>query len=148
MLVAYGADGRGAARRVGHPEDVMRDLPPEPPSGEITPEAVYQNRREFLKNGALTLGTAAAVGGGLVWLAGKGPPPDALPAEASAVEPLDYVVQSMFDTDEAQTSEQAAITYNNFYEFGFDKDDPARHAHTLKTRPWTIEVEGEVARPQ
>lgn len=39
-------------------------------------------------------------------------------------------------------------TYNNYYEFGTDKSDPARNAHTLRTRPWTIRVEGEVARPQ
>jgi sulfoxide reductase catalytic subunit YedY len=40
-----------------------------------------------------------------------------------------------------------ASTYNNFYEFGTDKSDPARNAHTLKPRPWTVEVEGEVKKP-
>ena len=53
-----------------------KQIPPEPPSSEITPEPLYLSRREFMKNGALTLGTAAVVGGSLVWLAGKGPPPD------------------------------------------------------------------------
>ena len=52
----------------------MKGLPPEPPSSEITPEALYRSRREFIKNGALTLGTSALVGGSLVWLAGNGPP--------------------------------------------------------------------------
>src|SRR4051812_48344835 len=110
----------------------MQDLPAEPPSGEITPEGVYQSRREFMKNGALTLGTAALVGGSLVWLAGKGPPPDPQPVAAAAAPDqlaIDLALASsgLFDTDEPRTAEHSVITYNNFYEFGFDKDDPARH---------------------
>src|SRR2546422_2618119 len=54
----------------------LRRLPPEPPSSEITPEPAYQSRREFLRNAARTLGTAAVVGGGLSWLLGQSPPPD------------------------------------------------------------------------
>ena len=55
----------------------MRDLPPEPPSSEIRPEGLYQSRREFIKNGVFTLGTAGVgLAAALVWLAGKGPPPD------------------------------------------------------------------------
>lgn len=53
-----------------------------------------------------------------------------------------------YDTDDAQTPYRDVTTYNNFYEYGVDKDDPAANAHVLKTRPWTIAVEGEVARPQ
>ncbi len=56
--------------------------------------------------------------------------------------------RSSFDTDEPLTLQKDVITYNNFYEFGLDKDDPARNAHTLRPRPWTVEIEGEVARPQ
>jgi methionine sulfoxide reductase catalytic subunit len=127
----------------------MRDLPPEPRSSEITPEPLYRSRREFIKNGAYTLATGAVVGGSLVWLAGKGPPPDARAAAAPAAgDPLAFVSSGLFDTDEPLTSERDVTTYNNFYEFGFDKDDPAQHAHTLETRPWTITVEGEVAKPQ
>jgi methionine sulfoxide reductase catalytic subunit len=129
----------------------MSDLPPEPPSSEITPEPLYQSRREFIKNSALTLGTGALVGGSLVWLASNGPPPDPPPAAAVTTDDTDglaYRPNTAFDTDEPLTTERDVTTYNNFYEFGFDKDDPARHAHTLKTRPWTIAVEGEVARPQ
>ena len=125
-----------------------KQIPPEPPSSEITPEPLYLSRREFMKNGALTLGTAAIVGGSLVWLAGKGPPPDPPVAAALESDSLAFTSSEMFNTDEPRTPEQSIITYNNFYEFGFDKDDPARYAHTLKTRPWTISVEGEVARPQ
>ena len=54
----------------------------------------------------------------------------------------------MYDTDEPMTPFGSITTYNNYYEFGLDKDEPARNAHTLQTRPWTISVEGEVANPQ
>jgi sulfoxide reductase catalytic subunit YedY len=126
----------------------MRDLPPEPPSREITPEPLYRSRREFLKNAALTLGTGAVVGGGLVWLAGNGPPPDPPAAAAGPAESVAFTANGAFDADEDWTSERDVTTYNNFYEFGFDKDDPARNAHTLQTHPWTVSVEGEVAKPQ
>jgi sulfoxide reductase catalytic subunit YedY len=127
----------------------MRDLPPEPPSSEITPEPLYQSRRDFIKNSAFTLGTGALVGGSLVWLAGKGPPPDEPEAAAAPFsEELTFASGGAFDTDEPWTDERSVTTYNNYYEFGLDKDDPARYAHTLETRPWTISVEGEVARPR
>src|SRR4051795_12855761 len=96
-------------------------LPPEPPSSEITPEPLYLSRREFMKNGAYTLGTAAIVGGSLVWLAGKGPPPDPPVAAAAQSGPLAFPSRRMFNTDEPRTPEQSITTYNNFYEFGFDK---------------------------
>jgi methionine sulfoxide reductase catalytic subunit len=119
----------------------------EPPSSEITSESLYLGRRELLKNSALAAGTAAAFGGSLLWLVGKGPPPDApddrppLPvpvATAPAREP----------TEDPLTPYQAVTTYNNFYEFGLDKSDPAENAQTLQPRPWTISVEGEVTRPR
>jgi sulfoxide reductase catalytic subunit YedY len=50
-------------------------------------------------------------------------------------------------TIEKLTAHGDATSYNNFYEFGTDKSDPARNAHTLKTRPWTVAVEGEVRKP-
>src|SRR2546422_4446215 len=49
---------------------------------------------------------------------------------------------------EPPTKFEAATTYNNFYEFGVNKEDPARLAHTLKPRPWSVQVEGHVARPK
>ena len=137
---------------------------PEPPSSEITPESLYLRRREFIKNAALTLGTAAVFGSGLVYLVGQRPPPDvpdqpplqpavaeptgaggAAPASADAAAPPG---PSPYDTDEPMTPFASITTYNNFYEFGLNKDEPARNAHTLQTRPWTISVEGEVAQPQ
>src|SRR5947207_1466016 len=130
----------------------MSKLASEPPSSEITPESLYLGRREFLKNAALTAGTAVAVGSGLLWLVGAAPPPDA-PVEQPVDQPLAQPVAvasapSPYNTDEPQTSYQGVTTYNNYYEFGVDKDEPARNAHTLQTRPWTISVEGEVAKPQ
>jgi sulfoxide reductase catalytic subunit YedY len=132
----------------------VRTLPKEPPSSEITPESVYVRRRELIKNAALSLGTAAVFGSGLVFLVGQRPPPDApdqpsLPEAATvavAAEPA--TTPGQYDTDEAMTTYQAVTTYNNFYEFGAAYDLPSRNAHTLQTRPWTISVEGEVARPQ
>jgi sulfoxide reductase catalytic subunit YedY len=121
--------------------------PPEPPSSEITSERLYRARREFIKNGALAAGTAAAVGSGLLWLVGAGPPPDA-PDEQPPVEAAIATAPSTFDTDEPLTTQQAVTTYNNFYEFGLGKADPARYAHSLQTRPWTISVEGEVVEPR
>ena len=124
----------------------------QPPSHEITPESLFLRRREFLKNGALAAGTAFAVGSGLLWLVGAAPPPD-VPEEAPLAEvPVPPIPTpagpSKYTLDEAQTPYQSVTTYNNFYEFGLDKGDPALNAHTLQTRPWTIEVEGEIAKPQ
>jgi sulfoxide reductase catalytic subunit YedY len=112
-----------------------------------------------MKDGALTLGTATVVGGGLTWLVSKSPPPDVvetlplaatlpLPETPTVAEPGDGAASGLYDTDEALTPERDVVTYNNFYEFGLEKGDPARNAHTLQTRPWTISVEGEVVKPQ
>jgi sulfoxide reductase catalytic subunit YedY len=129
---------------------VSPDLGKPVPSSEITPEDRYLRRREFLKDSLLFAATAAGVGGGLLALMGRGrssspagdaePPPDA-PSIAAAS-------RSPFSTDEEQTSYLDVTTYNNFYEFGTDKGEPSRNAHTLRPRPWTVAIEGEVGRPQ
>jgi methionine sulfoxide reductase catalytic subunit len=122
---------------------------PEPPSHEITPESVYVRRREFIKNGARVLGTAAAVGTGLTWLVHAAPAPDAPDAPPIVVATTLPVAASQYALpDEPSTPYQSVTTYNNYYEFGLDKDEPARNAHTLQTRPWTIEVAGEVRQPR
>jgi sulfoxide reductase catalytic subunit YedY len=132
----------------------------EPPSSEITPELLYRGRREFLKNAGLTLGTAAVVGSGLLWLIGNAPPPDAPPEEPAAAgtqaqapdpvaaQPIVPASSGPYTLDEPLTSLKDVTTYNNFYEFGLDKGDPARTAQNFQTRPWTIDVEGEVKQPQ
>jgi sulfoxide reductase catalytic subunit YedY len=146
-------------------ETVMADLPKPPPGREVTPEATYLRRREFLREAALTLGTATFVGGGLLALTGglrtpreRGPKgggpstfdlPRGATATAAAASPTAEVALDprRFDTDEPKTPFRAVTTYNNFYEFGTDKADPAEHAHTLRPRPWTVVFDGEIARP-
>ena len=86
------------------------------------------------------VGTAFSV------LVGQAPPPD--PPETPAIGGSAPAATGPYTLDETATPYTAVTTYNNYYEFGLDKGDPARNAHTLRTRPWTISVEGEVARPQ
>ena len=97
------------------------------PSSEITPKSVYLRRREFL-GGAAALGVAAA----MPFRAARA----ALPAE-----------KSPFSTNEPLTPLKDVISYNNFYEFGTDKADPAANAHTLTTTPWKIKVDGLADKP-
>jgi sulfoxide reductase catalytic subunit YedY len=68
-----------------------------------------------------------------------------VPAEAQA--PLEGVKKTGYTLDESLTSFDAVTGYNNFYEFGLDKEDPKRYGNKLKTRPWTIKVDGLVAKP-
>ncbi|HLG74467.1 MAG TPA: protein-methionine-sulfoxide reductase catalytic subunit MsrP [Chloroflexota bacterium] len=132
----------------------MSTLPKEPPSSEITPEPLFWRRREFIRNAGLIAGTAVATGGPLLWLVGKSPPPDP-PVEAPLPEAPAALAAAAtpagpgaYDTTEPWTQYRDITTYNNFYEFGIDKSDPAQNAGTLQTRPWTISVEGEVSKPQ
>lgn len=124
----------------------MKKLPQEPLSSEVTPEALYLSRREFIKNSAFAVGTAIALGSSLSWLVSNSPPPDQ-PEEPNLVD-ASALTKGPHDADEEPTSYQDATTYNNYYEFGEGKGDPARNARILQTRPWTIAVEGEVAKPQ
>jgi sulfoxide reductase catalytic subunit YedY len=129
----------------------MPTPPPEPPSSEITPEATWRRRREFLRDASLFVVTSAAVGGGLTWLMGGGraDPPEATSEEATDVPgPVTGAPAGPFDVDEPPTPFRDVTTYNNFYEFGTAKSDPARYAGTLRPRPWTVRIDGEVASPQ
>jgi sulfoxide reductase catalytic subunit YedY len=125
---------------------------PEPPSSEITPEKMYLRRREFIKNAGLFVGTAGVVGGGLYLLGMKRTHPmDSFVPDGGALASLPTPQDqgpSPYDTDEPRTPFADVTTYNNFYEFGLDKNDPARHAHILKTRPWAVVIDGEVHKPQ
>ena len=104
---------------------------------EITPRAVYEGRRSWLKGlAAGALGTGLAAWSAREALANEGAPKGAaLAGGKSAV--------SGALTMEKLSTRADATSYNNFYEFGTDKSDPAKNAHTLKTRPWTVSVEGE-----
>jgi sulfoxide reductase catalytic subunit YedY len=105
---------------------------------EITSETLYWNRREFMRRFA-----APAVGAALasVGAAGASGPAD------GAGAPLAGVKKSRFSTDEPVNSFEDITGYNNFYEFGVDKEDPRRYAGRLTVRPWTVKVDGHVARP-
>jgi sulfoxide reductase catalytic subunit YedY len=110
------------------------------PSSEITPERLYRafmDRRRFLKT-ALGVGAAASLCG-IADLAG---PPAAL-----AIPSFKGVRRSPLSTDERQTSLRDVTTYNNYFEFSTEKDLPATLAKDFQPRPWTVAIEGEVARP-
>ncbi|WP_374089270.1 protein-methionine-sulfoxide reductase catalytic subunit MsrP [Methylomicrobium lacus] len=96
---------------------------------EITPRDIYQARRQFMQ---LTAAVAAAA----LW-----------PGELFAGEKLATAKSSNFAAKEELTPYDKVTQYNNFYEFGTGKDDPAAYAGSLKTRPWTITIEGEVHKP-
>ena len=89
---------------------------------EVTPYDVYLNRRAFML-GAAAL--ALAPGGGEA-------------AAPTAGQPLKATPNPAYRVEDAPTPVKDVTTYNNFYEFGVNKDDPARLAHTLKPRPWTV----------
>lgn len=95
-------------------------------SSEITPRSLYLRRREFL------MGSAAA---GLSLLSGT----------AATSAPLEATKRSN-PTGNEPTPKDDITTYNNFYEFGTDKADPAANAHTLTTSPWTVKVDGLVGK--
>jgi len=114
-----------------------------PIASEITPLAAYQDRRRMLKWMA-----SGAAGAALASWAGR----EAFAQQvqrAGKLAPLSATRSTVPGavTMEKLTAYQDATTYNNFYEFGTDKDDPAKNAHTLKTTPWTVEVEGLVKKP-
>src|SRR5262245_35144851 len=109
------------------------------PSSEITSSAVYERRREFMELAA-----------GMSMLCAV----SALPRMASAQEKtlnlkkLDGVAKSRFSASESPTAYKHVTEYNNYYEFGTDKTDPARYAARMKVMPWTVAVDGEVGKPR
>jgi sulfoxide reductase catalytic subunit YedY len=108
-------------------------------SSEITPKALYLRRREFIQGAAL-----AAAGGLLGACTGQA---EAQIAGPGRLAKLANVKKSGFSTTEALNDYDDVTTYNNFYEFGTDKDDPALNSKAFKPRPWTIAIEGLVAKP-
>src|SRR6201993_1479676 len=110
--------------------------PSEIKSSEITSKTLYLNRRQFILTASATAITAGAALSGV----------DALfsPAPVFAGEKLSNVGKSSYSTTEKQNSFKDITNYNNFYELGTDKEDPAANAKYLTTRPWTVAVEGEV----
>jgi len=104
-------------------------------SSEITDESVYMQRRRLIQ---------AAVGSGFLATAGT-----LLPATVQAQTDSHFtgLIKGPYAANEKPTPYKLVSTYNNFYEFGTDKKSPALKAHTLKTRPWSIEISGECEKP-
>ena len=109
-----------------------------PFSSEITPRAVFESRRDFIKQ--LALGSIA--GGSLLAMANR----EAF-AQTGANPKLAAKLNPAYSSMDKPSAYKDATTYNNFYEFGTDKSDPAQNAGTLKPRPWTVSIEGEVKKP-
>jgi sulfoxide reductase catalytic subunit YedY len=107
---------------------------------DVTPRSVYLDRRKFLKAMGI-VGAAAVAGKGLFELAR---PSDL----AFAATKFSGLVKSPYSTTEKQNTFEDVTHYNNFYEFGTDKSDPAKNSQNFKTSPWTVSVEGEVAKPR
>jgi sulfoxide reductase catalytic subunit YedY len=126
----------------------VTNVPKPPPLSEITPESVYADRRRFLKSSLLFAAIAAGVGGGLVWLTGGAKKRGTGSEKASASTGFGPIQPGRYTVDEPKTSFVEATTYNNFYEFGTSKEDPSMRAGSLKPRPWTVSIEGEVQKPQ
>jgi sulfoxide reductase catalytic subunit YedY len=96
---------------------------------EITPRDLYLTRRQWM-TGAAGLALAGALPGGL------------------SAAPLSAAKSPLSATDEKLTSREDVTSYNNYYEFGTRKEDPAAYAGSLKTSPWTVKVDGMVGKPQ
>ena len=103
------------------------------PSSEITPEHIYNDRRNFIKNLGLILSSTA-----LSTFTNTG---------FAALNTLPSFIQSKDHGNEKLTSFKDITSYNNYYEFGTSKTDPQDHAHLLKIDPWSISIEGSVAKP-
>ena len=114
---------------------------PEIPSSEITPEAAYLNRREFIARAGLI---GAALGGGAL-LGGSACGTREGHAERTADSASGDVALAR-DEDKPNSYEDIT-SYNNYYEFGTDKSDPKENAGRLRTRPWTVTVDGLVKKP-
>lgn len=106
------------------------DIPP----SEITPREIYERRREFMKDA------------GRIALAGLASSA-AFPGLAQAAK-LPNVVPGPYKISDKPTPQKDVTSYNNFYEFGVDKTDPAENAHRMQTRPWTVKVEGLCNKPR
>jgi sulfoxide reductase catalytic subunit YedY len=106
------------------------------PYSDVTPEAIYRGRREFLSAASAGV-VGAALGSGAGFLGRV----EAAQAPMAAARNAKYVAADRQNTYEQITG------YNNFYEFGLEKDDPARNAGRLKVAPWSVKVDGLVKKP-
>src|SRR5271156_643609 len=105
------------------------------PSSEITPKSTYLNRRAFM-TGAAALGVAGAAAERIARMVD--------PEHAAAATKLQTVKSPLSTTGLTLTTYKDITSYNNFYEFGVEKDEPSKNAGRLKTRPWKVTVGGLV----
>ena len=112
---------------------------PELTYAEVTPKNLYFNRRNFLR-GLSIAGAATLVGERFASILSQ---PGSIQANSKLA-----TVKSNYTVDEKVTSENDVTHYNNFYEFGSDKGDPAKNAQNFRTSPWTVSVEGDVKTPR
>ena len=108
---------------------------------DVTPKELFLRRREFIAAAGITAAAVATHGVGAL-AGGEGGA-----AQNPSAQKLTDVKKSPLSTDEKLNSYKDITTYNNFYEFGLDKADPGRYAHTLKPRPWSVVVEGQCGKP-
>ena len=113
------------------PDDVL--------GSEITSRDQFMNRRRFI---AGTTMAGLGLGAGAYLLGGS------RSSQAETTQKLTAARRADFSVDEKPNPYKDVTTYNNFYEFGLSKSDPAENAHTLKTRPWTVKIEGEIQKPR
>jgi len=130
------------------------------PSSEITPESVYRSRRQFMKGtvglamaaGAASLPQLSVAAEGKALRGGHVPEDLARSAPAPWWEPKFSRIKPApesgpFVTDESITPYRDITSYNNFYEFGTNKGDPQANSGNMKVDPWSVAIEGEVAKP-
>ena len=123
--------------RIRRPDDI--------PASEITPEAVYHDRRRFMA-AAGAIG-AAALAGGLAPALAACAPGETGTSGAAGEAAGQLAGDAAAQPPDAVTPYESATSYNNFYELGTDKEDPKANAGSLRTRPWSVVVEGLVKRP-
>jgi sulfoxide reductase catalytic subunit YedY len=136
--------------------------PDDIPSSEITPEETYLNRRRFINESARFAAVAAVAPGLFVGCDGEAASRRRVARAATGGSGSGGADASLVPGTPAQDRDWSRVksemgedltpyedvtTYNNFYEFGTGKDDPAKNAHTLRPNPWSVAVEGEVAKP-
>src|SRR5438034_817630 len=122
---SYRVDYRPGRRRVKMNARMSTKKAADVASSEITPRQAYLNRREFL--------LAAGIG--------------ALTARYAAAAEKLAIVKRVVTTTDAPTSQQVVTTFNNFYEFGTDKDDPAKKSKAFKPKPWSVAIDGLCNKP-
>jgi len=107
---------------------------------EITPQSVYQDRRQFIKAAGFGLLATAAAGYGLL--------PQHAWAAAEQRKKITGYAKTAYGADEKPTPYDDVTTYNNYYEFGTSKSDPEEHSKLFKPTPWSVAIEGEVKNPR